>query len=142
MTRKPASGGQSAGYYQPLQGNHCFISGVRRTCAMLALIFLGSFNLSSACAESPLAQFNSAHTGAKTGRTASSALGKAGSVLSLLLVPVVGLQSRKQRRFLTMLAVALLLAATLGFSGCGAGEGAKTTNNTNNSNYCCQMLSS
>jgi len=110
---------------------------------MLALIFLGSFNLSPACAESPLAQFNSAHTGAKTGSsTANSALAKAGSVLSLLLVPVVGLQSRKQRRFLTMLAVALLLAATLGFSGCGGGEGAKTTNNTNNSNYCCQMLSS
>jgi len=109
---------------------------------MLALIFLGSFNLSPACAESPLAQFNSAHTGAKTGSTANSALGKAGSVLSLILVPVVGLQSRKQRRFLTMLAVALLLAATLGFSGCGGGEGAKTTNNTNNSNYCCQMLSS
>jgi hypothetical protein len=129
MIRKAVSGKQPAGHY--LISNNRFISGGYRVCAMLALICLGFLNPSPARAEAGLPQPNSPHTAAKI----VEAFGKGpldpnadtpvavGPGLSLLLVPVVGRRSRKQRRLLTALAVTLLLAATLGFSGCGAGSG-------------------
>jgi hypothetical protein len=141
MTRKAVSGKQPAGHY--LTSNDRFISGVYRICAMLALICLGFLNPSPARTKASLPQPNSPHAAAKiveafgkvpldpdADSTANTAVPAAGNVFSLLLVPVVGRRSRKQRRLLTALAVTLLLAATLGFSGCGAGS--SNHNNTTN----------